>query len=234
MAKLQNAFPISIDQKFVIILGITMLVIPLMWGLGIFNIPIRSIFPHLARPSYWTFFSSILFLEWLAFLLIYWVTRPNTAEYLSINTSFLHKYRYYLIIGFFSLLMLAGLAPNYLYPEELPANARILGHIGPVSSLERIAFVLLSLTAGICEEVIFRGYGISVLERLCKRKPVALVLSSAAFMSLHGIAFIPWPLMLQYFVIGLVFGFFFQKYRRLEILILIHFLIDALIAVMVP
>ncbi|MEM8886654.1 MAG: type II CAAX endopeptidase family protein [Bacteroidota bacterium] len=208
--------------------------IPLLWGLGIFSFPIAIIFPGISRPDFWTFFSSIVFLEWFAFGLIVWVCRPNAAEYLQINLNFLKKYRIRLLLGLGLLIVLAAFAPSYLYSDAFPQESLTLKAIGPVSGLERVAFVFLSITAGICEEVMFRGYGISVLERLLKSKDIALILSSAAFMSLHGIAFLPWYLMLQYFMIGLIFGYFFQKYRRLEILILIHFLLDALIAVFVP
>ncbi len=230
----QNNFAQPIQQKHIVVLIATLILIPLLWGTGVFKIQAAYILPGLERPFFWTFFMSILFLEWLAFLLIFYATRPNMAEYLSINTAFLSKHKFLLIGGVIVLLILAGIAPAYLYSGELPSNSSTLGSIGPVSSIQRVAFIFLSLTAGICEEVIFRGYGISVLERIFKRKSVALIISSLAFMSLHGVAFLPWSMLVQYFIIGLIFGFIFQRYRRLEILIIVHFLLDALIAVSVP
>lgn len=224
----------SVGRNKLIVLVTTLFAIPLIWGMGLFSIPMAELFPDLARPRFWSFVATILFLEWLAFGLIYWALKPNVNAYLSISSSFLNKYKYYLGGGFLVLLALAGVAPNYLYPDGIPSTSDTLGFLGPVTSIERMAFIFLSLTAGICEEVIFRGYGITTLERLTKNKPLPLIISSAAFMSLHGIAFIPIELMIQYFVIGLIFGFLFQRYRRLEWLVIVHFLIDALIAVSVP
>lgn len=103
-----------------------------------------------------------------------------------------------------------------------------------MSGIDRLAFVLLAITAGICEEVIFRGFGISALEKLTKNKWVALIISSFSFMAIHGIAFLPLAMLAQYFVIGLVFGWFYQKYRRLEYLIIVHATIDLLIPIAVP
>ncbi len=227
-----NSFPL-VQKKHIVVLILVLIVIPLLWGTGTVKIQATHIIPSLDRPSFWTFFLTILVLEWLAFFLIYYVTKPKMSKELSINGAFLNKNRILLLGGFIGLLIIAGFAPTYLYENDLPSNS-LLGSIGPVSSHERVAFVFLSLTAGICEEVIFRGYGITLLERIFKQKRVALIISSAAFMSLHGIAFLPWYLLVQYFIIGLIFGFFFQKFRRLDVLIIIHFLLDALIAISVP
>lgn len=228
-----NSFLQPVQKKHTLVLIIVLFIMPLLWGTGTISIRAANFHHDLDRPSFWTFFLTILVLEWLAFFLICFVTKPKMTEYLSINEAFLSRNKILLLSGFTGLLILAGLAPNYLYAGNLPSHS-LLGSIGPVSSQQRVAFIFLSLTAGICEEVIFRGYGISLLERIFKNKAAALIVSSAAFMSLHGIAFLPWYLLFQYFIIGLIFGFFFQKFRRLEILIIIHFLLDALIAVSVP
>lgn len=228
-----NTFPTIIQKKHIIVLIITLFIMPLLWGTGSFKIQASNFASSLDRPSFWTFFFTILVLQWLAFLLIFLVTKPKMTEYLSVDKAFLSKNRWILFSMVVVCVILAGYAPIYLYGANIPSNS-ILGSIGPVSDHERIAFIFLSLTAGICEEVIFRGYGISVLERIFKKKAIALIVSAAAFMSLHGIAFLPWYLLIQYFIIGLIFGFFFQKYRRLEVLIIIHFLIDAMVAISVP
>lgn len=230
----KNTFPTELSKKQVIVLVITLFVVPLLWGTGTFGISVDMLFPEVSRPSFWRFVTSVMLLQWMAFGLIYWAIKPNMSTYLNISTSFLRRYKALLIILVLVILVAAFMAPSYLYESGLPPESLTLRWLGPVASSERIAFVFLSVTAGICEEVIFRGYGISVLERLTGNRWIALVVSSAAFMSLHGIVFIPVPLMIQYFIIGLIFGYVYQRFRRLEILILIHFLIDALIAVIVP
>lgn len=212
-----------------------MVVIPLLWGMGIFRFPVDEIIPHLTRSFFWTFFVSILMLEWAAFFLIFHVTKPHTSTYLSIDTSFLKSYKFHLFLLFAFILVMAYIAPGYLYEDRLPEDSMTFGKIGPVNSLERVAFVFIALTAGICEEVIFRGYGISVLERLVKNKWIALILSSLAFMSLHGLVFTSEIVrQIPYFIVGLVFGYLYQRYRRLELLIIAHFFLDAIMSFLAP
>ena len=55
----------------------------------------------------------------------------------------------------------------------------------PGSKKEFIWFVLLSITAGICEEILFRGYLIWYLETLSST-PVAIIVSSIFFGAAHS------------------------------------------------
>ncbi len=229
-----TTFPYLIEKKHVIVLVISLLIIPLVEGFSLLNIMLRYVLADFVRPEYWSFVISILLLHWLSFVLIYQVTKPHTAPYLGIDMVYLKKKKVYLASAVLVIVLLALFAPDYLYGSTFPDESITLGFLGPISSVERVGFVILSITAGICEEVIFRGYGISVLERLLKNKKMALILSSLSFMSLHGLASVPWPFLVQYFIIGLILGLIYQKYRRLEILIIIHFSLDALVAVMVP
>ncbi|WP_194140249.1 CPBP family intramembrane glutamic endopeptidase [Flavobacterium hungaricum] len=84
------------------------------------------------------------------------------------------------------------------------------------------------VTAGITEELIFRGYLLPRLEIVLKNKISAIVLSSILF----GLMHIGYGTLLHIIgptVIGLVFAFQYEKYRNIKILILCHFLWDLLI-----
>lgn len=229
-----NTFPVEIEQKHIIVLIISLLIIPLLEGFSSLNLVLRNVLSEFQRTEYWAFVISIILLHWISFTIIFRVTRPHTATYLGLNDKYLKKNKVNILSTLIVAIGLALVAPNYLYDSTLPSESITLGFLGPVSSLDRLGFIILSITAGICEEVIFRGYGISVMERLFKHKGIALILSSISFMSLHGLASVPWPFLIQYFIVGLVLGFIYQKYRRLEILIIVHFLLDSLVAVVVP
>jgi len=85
--------------------------------------------------------------------------------------------------------------------------------------------IFMSLTAGFTEELIFRGY---ILSRLALRtgKPyLALVISAILFSSLHY-GFHSLQELIFTFLIGIVFGLFYLKYRNIKVLITVHFLID--------
>lgn len=81
------------------------------------------------------------------------------------------------------------------------------------------------VTAGVTEELIFRGYLLPRLELILKNKIAAIVVSSILFGFLH----IGYGTLLNVIgptVIGLVFAIQYDKYRNIKILILCHFLWD--------
>jgi uncharacterized protein len=62
----------------------------------------------------------------------------------------------------------------------------LLAHLLPRTRAEKTAFVGLSITAGVCEEVVFRGFLIAALLTATASLPLALLLSSLAFGMVHA------------------------------------------------
>ena len=85
--------------------------------------------------------------------------------------------------------------------------------------------VFTSLTAGVTEELMFRGYLQPRLEKLFRNSTAAIVMSSLLFGLLHyrygTIANVLVP-----FFIGLVFAFHYRRYHSLKVLMICHFLWD--------
>lgn len=81
------------------------------------------------------------------------------------------------------------------------------------------------VTAGITEELIFRGYLMPRLELLFKNKILAIIISSVLFGLLH-IGYGTLLNVIGPIVIGLVFAIQYEKYRNIKILIICHFLWD--------
>ncbi|MFV5702790.1 lysostaphin resistance A-like protein [Flavobacterium sp. XS2P12] len=85
-----------------------------------------------------------------------------------------------------------------------------------------------SITAGVSEELIFRGYLIPRLEILLKNTRVAILTSSILFGLIHysygSLIQIIGPIF-----IGLVFALHYKKYKNIKILIMCHFLWDLLV-----
>jgi membrane protease YdiL (CAAX protease family) len=84
-----------------------------------------------------------------------------------------------------------------------------------------------TLTAAIVEELIFRGYIQTRLETIFKSPALAIVISSLIFAILHSSYGTLFQFLSPLFV-GLVFSWFYWKYKNLKILILCHFLIDTI------
>ena len=83
------------------------------------------------------------------------------------------------------------------------------------------------ITAGVVEELIFRGYLMPRLQIVFKTKFWAVFISSALF----GLAHFTYGTVLQVvgpFYIGLIFALFYEKYRNIKTLIVIHTIWDLL------
>jgi uncharacterized protein len=78
-------------------------------------------------------------------------------------------------------LALVG-AGTYLGMREAP----IVAHLLPQTRGEKIGFAGVSLTAGFCEELMFRGFLLGVLHAATGSLAVATILSSAAFGVVHA------------------------------------------------
>jgi membrane protease YdiL (CAAX protease family) len=84
-----------------------------------------------------------------------------------------------------------------------------------------------ALTAGIAEEFIFRGYILSRLSLLFSNKHSAVITSAAIFALAH-LSYHTFHELIFVFGIGIVFAYHYQKYHNLTILMVVHFLIDAI------
>jgi membrane protease YdiL (CAAX protease family) len=85
---------------------------------------------------------------------------------------------------------------------------------------------LALITAGVCEEVIYRGYAMERLLRLFKNPWPALLLPHLAFSLMHikdG-----WPKVIMVFTVGFLFTWWYFKHRDLTMNIIGHLFVDAL------
>ncbi|MGO4770065.1 lysostaphin resistance A-like protein [Flavobacterium sp. W22_SRS_FK3] len=96
------------------------------------------------------------------------------------------------------------------------------------------SYVLLfftCVTAGITEELIFRGYLFPRLEVLLKNQKRAIIISSLVFGFMHygygTLVNVIGPI-----VIGLVFALQYEKYRNIKIVIICHFLWDLFLLIL--
>jgi membrane protease YdiL (CAAX protease family) len=94
-----------------------------------------------------------------------------------------------------------------------------------VFRLNPLLMVFTVLTAGVTEELIFRGYLLSRLEWLLKNRYAAILISSILF----GLAHYRYGTVKNVvgaFVIGLVLALYYDKYRNIKVTMIFHFLWD--------
>lgn len=82
------------------------------------------------------------------------------------------------------------LVPLFALNKDLKASAdetfRVVKMIGPGTAGELLLFLALALTAGICEEIMFRGYLQQQIRAWTQSTAVAVVLSTVAFALGHA------------------------------------------------
>ncbi len=85
--------------------------------------------------------------------------------------------------------------------------------------------VFTSLTAGVTEEIMFRGYLQTRFNALFGKPYLSIIISSLLFGLLH-FRYGTVANMLIPFFIGFVFAFYYQKYRNIKVLMICHFVWD--------
>ncbi len=92
----------------------------------------------------------------------------------------------------------------------------------------KLIMIFTAVTAGVTEELFFRGYLQPRISFLTKNATAGIVISALIF----GLAHFAYGTALQIIVpvfIGLCFAWFYQKYQNIKILITVHTLYDVLV-----
>ncbi|HXZ31343.1 MAG TPA: type II CAAX endopeptidase family protein [Terriglobales bacterium] len=104
------------------------------------------------------------------------------------------------------------------------APNQAIRNLYPHGHVEVILWLLLALTAGFCEEVIFRGYLQHQFTALTRAAMGGIVLQGIVFGVSHG--YQGWKFMLLISVYGILFGLLAQWRRSLRPGMITHFLQD--------
>jgi CAAX protease family protein len=124
-------------------------------------------------------------------------------------------------VGF---LIVSGIILNGLGYLLKAKENQAIRNLFPHGRTEIILFLLLALTAGFCEELIFRGYLQRQFAALTQAAAGGIVLQAMAFGLGHG--YQGWKLMLVITVFGTLFGLLAQWRRSLRPGMIAHFLQD--------
>ena len=105
------------------------------------------------------------------------------------------------VFFFIATTLFASMA-GPLFGGGTPAN--VLNVILPQGPLEKFLWIIVSLTAGICEEAIYRGYLQRQFRALSKNVGAGILLSAACFGAVH--AYQGWRMVLQIALLGVFLG----------------------------
>ena len=141
-----------------------------------------------ANPNRVRFYIVTLLYEWLLFVLVVAGVRHHGASVLVVLGDHWHSVREVLrdigiAAGFWIVAaILLWIFGWLLRIAGLGRNVSMLPHGG----IELTLWIALSVTAGICEETIFRGYLQRQFMALTKSTPAGILLSAAAFGAAHA------------------------------------------------
>jgi membrane protease YdiL (CAAX protease family) len=104
--------------------------------------------------------------------------------------------------------------------------------VSQIDHLSKSVKFISVVTAAFCEELIFRGYLIPRLQLFFKDKWLPIIISALLFSFGH----LGYQTMFYIFYTlagGIVFGYYYQKYRNIKALIVCHFLLDYYLLILV-
>ena len=170
----------------------------------------------------------IIFFEWLTVAFIWWgVGRRGISMSELVGGSWPRPMAVLRDLGFAIGLMMSGaLVLNGLGHLLKVAPNQAVKNLLPVTRTEIALYLLLSLTAGFCEELIFRGYLQRQFAALTQATTGGIILQGIAFGLGHG--YQGWKMMLLISVFGAMFGVLAQWRRSLRPGMLAHALQDGI------
>ena len=130
-----------------------------------------------------------IFVEWFFFVLVVTGVRYSGASLPLVLGDHWHSTRQVLRdIGIAAGFWVVALALLWVFARLLRVDAqrRNLQFILPHGGAEIALWIALSVTAGICEETIFRGYLQRQFMALTKSAPAGILLSATAFGAAHA------------------------------------------------
>lgn len=186
------------------------------------------------NPHRWVFYVTTMAWEWLVFGYIYWGLRRRGKSFRNIAgdrwrgaTNFFQDIA--IAFGFWiAALIILSLVAHVVHATGMAQAARILA---PQNYLESILWVALSVTAGICEETIFRGYLQRQLVAWTRSAPVGVILSALLFGAGHIYQGTKSTVVIA--VYGLLFGILAEARQNLRPGMMVHAWHDAITGLVV-
>jgi uncharacterized protein len=155
------------------------------------------------------------------------IIRSEGWSWTDIGYSFNTKKTLYFCLGYltfaFGLLFFIEytLATKELDSEKLKSVV----NLSPDNTIERIFFIILGLVAGLSEEFVYRGFAIKALISNRINKWLAVLIAAIPFVFQHGIKAYQLNWATWYLVWGIVLGCLFLFLKKLNLNIIIHWLV---------
>lgn len=171
---------------------------------------------------FFQFWGSIALLHWISVALIIFFLKRTGIRLNAIGLN-LSTIRIAVMMGIpiviGSLLIVlrsAGIDPGSQHPDV----------VSPATMKERWFWIFMSLTAGFCEELVYRGFAIRALQGHNIHILIAVCIATFSFVFMHGVSVLALVPFVIIYVMGLIFSLLFLWRRSLVPGICLHTLFD--------
>ncbi len=189
----------------------------------------KELFEERNNSLFIPFWSGIITFHWISVFAVKAFLKQENKSLSDIGYRLNSKKTIILVFSYLAIALLVfGFTEwslNYVSIDEEKLSK--LSNFFPKTTAQRIFFIVTVFTAGVCEEIVYRGYLITKLTDLKINKWLAIIPAGIAFVLTHGIVSVSaYSQFLFYFIFALVLGVIFVLSKRLLPNIIIHLLFD--------
>jgi hypothetical protein len=186
-----------------------------------------ELFANKNLDYYIPFWGGIIILHWASVFVVMQLLKSEGKTLADIGFKLSRKGTLLLIGGYVlvAFIVLVGIEVMLSNVELDSSQFGSISGLVPKTTSHRIFFILLVFSTGFCEEIVYRGFAITQLEKIGLNKWVALIIAALIFIGIHGVNAYSRSF-LFYFGGGLMFGLVFLISKRLLPSILIHLAIN--------
>jgi membrane protease YdiL (CAAX protease family) len=217
----QNAMPSS--KIIVVLIGFP--IISTLFSLLLLN---RGVFSWTGLDFFTAFWLVITFWYVVQIAILAKILKSSGWCWSDIGYSFNRRRTAYFVAGYmlFAVALLGfvefSLANVGTDPEKLKSLSD-LANLTPKSLTQRLVFIFMGLAAGLCEELVYRGFAIRAMKGRGMNQWLASLVAAIPFVFQHGLKSLDhfW----WFFIWAVVFGAIFITSKRLYINIILHWLV---------
>jgi membrane protease YdiL (CAAX protease family) len=129
------------------------------------------------------------------------------------------------VVVLYFIALACGLLANIPRLFGWREDNSIIKRLLPIFASHQWLLIFTAFTAGVTEELLMRGYILTRLSLLIKNNYMPVIISALLFSGLHY-SYKSLRELIFAFLIGVIYGIFYQKYRNIKVLIAAHFMLD--------
>lgn len=215
-----NSDSLSIPSKYIIIV---LVLFPMLYIINSFMPWTKEIMSG-NRNYFLVFWISIFILHWSNTFLAYWYGKKSGyglkdfGYTLSKKKTIIALTVYFLVAISFLILSLNRSGNTVSKLDS------VLYNFYPMTLADKVLWIFVAISAGFCEEFVYRGFGITTLKSRKLSNWLIVLLTSISFVFIHGVAV--FNMFHFYLFFGILFAILRIWRKNIILNIIIHALID--------